>query len=119
MTQGSLRKLGAALILIGAALLLAGFRSPPAPAAAYTYTSVVQVSKAQGVDASLDDLVREESNLLESSAVVEGVVSNLNLTGKWSKPNETMSLNRAIQRLSSNLRAGPSDRPGQILVHVS
>src|SRR5947208_3270443 len=118
MTQGTSRKLGAALIAIGAALLWAGFRSPQAPQQPYAYSAILQVSKPQPDDASLDDALREESNLLESSALVEGVISNLNLTAKWSKPNETLSLSRTIHRLSSSLRIAPVESSGQIRVRV-
>ena len=119
MTQGTWRKLGAALIIIGAALLLAGFRSPPAPAGAYAYSAIIEVRKLQPDDESLDNAVREEKNLLESNALLQGVVSNLNLTAKWSKPNDPMSTSRAAVRLSSNLRILTVENSGQIRVRVS
>src|SRR5215212_1964279 len=45
MTQGSSRKLGAALIVIGAALFFAGARSHPLPSGPYAFAAVIQVTK--------------------------------------------------------------------------
>jgi hypothetical protein len=120
MTQGSSRKLGAALIVIGALLLFAGARSRPIPTGPYTFASVIQVAKpADSEDVSLSDALREECNLLESTALLEAVVSNMNLTVAWSTTNEQVSMSEARHRLSSNLLVLPEEDSGQIRVRYS
>jgi hypothetical protein len=119
MTQGSSRKLGAALIVIGAALLFAGARSRPAPAGPYAFASVIHVTKPDSEEVSLSEALREECNLLESTALLEAVVSNLSLTAKWSTTNEQVSVSEARRRLSSNLLVLPEEGSSQIRVRVS
>ena len=120
MTQGSSRKLGLALIVIGAVLLSTGARSPHSPPPpAHVYAAVIQVTKAESDGASLGDALRDETDLLESSALIEGVVSNLNLTAKWSTPQKQVSFSSAANRVSSSLQITPEEGSGQIRVRVS
>jgi hypothetical protein len=114
MTQGSSRKLGAALIVIGAILLLSG-RNAPRSQNEFVAEAAIQVSKPEGQD--LSDALRTESMILESTALLDGVISNLNLTVKWTEANAEVSLPRIRHRLASVLRVRENEE--QIRIRVS
>ena len=118
MTRGSSRKLAAALIVIGVALLLAG-RSSPRPVGHYVAEAAIQVSKPAFDGPSTSELLRRECSILESTALLDGVISNLNLTTKWAEPNKQPSLSQARHRLSSSLDVVPNDASEQVRVRAS
>jgi len=118
MTRGSSRKLAAALIVIGVALLMAG-RGSSRPGAHYVAEAAIQVIKPAMDSASSSELLRRECSILESTALLDGVISNLNLTTKWAEPNKQPSLSQARHRLSASLDVIPNDASEQVRVRVS
>src|SRR5436305_20901 len=114
MTRGTSRKLGAALLVIGAALLLGGRKSPDLRNQ-YVAEAVIQVNKHQNQD--LGEAVRTEVTILESTALLDGVISNLNLTAKWTEGNSPASLPQIRHRLASALRVRENEE--QIRIGVS
>jgi hypothetical protein len=116
MTRSSSRKLATALIVIGAVLLLAGRKSPP-PRGQYVAEAILQVVRAPSD--SGDAVLHQESSFFESTALLDGVISNLNLTAKWSVPNAESSLSDIRRRLRSSLEVSTSDASDQIRVRVS
>src|SRR5580765_4332992 len=118
MIRSSSRKLGAALIVIGVALLVAG-RSAPRPVNHYVAEAAIQVNKPAYDSTSTSELLRRECSILESSALLDGVISNLNLTTKWAEPNKQPSLTQTRHRLSSSLDVIPNDASEQVRVRAS
>jgi hypothetical protein len=114
MTRGTSRKVGAALLVIGAALLLGGRKSPD-PRNQYAAEAVIQVTKHPNED--LGEALRAESAILESTALLDGVISNLNLTAKWTEADGPASLPRIRHRLASALRVRENE--DQIRLRVS
>src|SRR3954465_3368854 len=101
MTRGTSLKLGAALIVIGGALLLSG-RNSNRLVNGYVAEAIIQVSKPQADDISPGDTLRAGGSILESTAVIDGIISNLNLMTKWSQTNQDNSLARIRHRLSGS-----------------
>src|SRR4051812_26558083 len=118
MTRSSSFKLGGALILIGAILLLSGRRSSQAVNQSAA-EAVIQLSKPQSDDRPIGEALRTECSILESSALLDGVISNLNLTAKWSDPGHEVSLSHIRHRLSSAIDIRPNEGSEQIRVRVS
>jgi len=118
MTRGSSFKLGGALIVIGAALLLSG-RNSPQQANQYLAEAVIQLTKPQSDDHSIGEALRTECSILESTALLDGVSSNLNLSAKWSDPNHDVSLSHIRRRLSSAIDVRLNESSEQIRVRVS
>ncbi len=116
MTRSSSRKLATALIVIGAVLLLAGRQAPPSRGQCVA-EAVLQVIRAPSESGGA--VLQEESSILESTALLDGVISNLNLTAKWTAPNAESSLSDIRRRLRSNLEVNTSDASDQIRVRVS
>src|SRR5713101_1157893 len=119
MTRTSSRKLAAALIVIGAALLLAGRSSPRAAGHRYVAEAAIQVIKPSSDSPSTSELLRMECSILESSALLDGVISSLNLPAKWAQPDGQLSISQLRHRLSSSLEVIPNDASEQVRVRVS
>lgn len=118
MTRSSSRKLAAALIVIGVALLLVG-RGSPRAVGHYAAEAAIQVIKPPSDSPSTSELLRRECSILESTALLDGVISNLNLTVKWATSEGQPSISRLRHRLSSSLEVIPNDPSEQVRVRVS
>ena len=118
MTRGSSRKIAAALIVIGVALLL-GSRNAPRPAIQYVAEAAIQIIKPPIDSPSTSELLRRECSILESTALLDGVISNLNLTAKWADPNSGASLSRTRHRLSAGLEVHPDEGSEQVRLRVA
>jgi len=119
MTRATSRKLGAALIVIGAALLI-GTRGSSTSSNRFVAEAIIQVIKPSGGMSSSGETLRMEAILLESTAVLDGVISNLNLTAKWADPNGTDStLPRLRHRLSNLIDVRENETAQQIRLRVA
>ena len=68
---------------------------------------------------SLSETLRAECSILESSALRDGVISNLSLTSKWTGPQGELSRSEIRDRLESSIQATPNESSEQIRVRVS
>ena len=109
--------IGALLIAGGIAIQLTGKRSTQV-AGPYAAEAVLQVSRPlEGP--SLSETLRAECSILESSALRDGVISNLSLTSKWTGPQGELSRSEIRDRLESSIQATPNESSEQIRVRVS
>src|SRR4051812_3516545 len=108
MAQGSSRKLAAALLVIGVALLLANRHSQP-PVNGYAAEAVIQLIKPQSEDFSVGEALHAEQSIIESTALLDTVMTNLNLGSKWSEPGREISPSRIRHRLSSSVNVSRND----------
>jgi hypothetical protein len=109
--------IGALLIAGGIAILMAGKRSTEV-SGPYAAEAVLQVSRPLD-GPSLSETLRAECSLLESSALRDGVISNLSLTSNWTGPQGELSRSEIRDRLESSIQVTPNESSEQIRVRVS
>src|SRR6478672_9062876 len=114
-----------ALVAIAIALLVAGIvslskaRRSLTPAGDYAAIAIVQVTRPPFEGPSASEALRAECSILESTALLEGVISNLNLTVKWSGPNGQSSPSDIREWLRSSIEVKPNESSEQITVRVA
>lgn len=118
MSQASSRKLAAALLVIGVVLLLTTRHSqrPPSP---YVAEAVIQLIKPQSENFSIGEALHAEQSILESTALLDNVITNLNLASKWSQTSGEISPPRIRHRLSSSINVSRNDTAEQLRLRVS
>src|SRR5438045_9749695 len=109
MNRGASTVLALALGITGAVMLWQS-RHAARPAGEYVATAIVQVTRPSFDRPSASQAIHAERTILESSALMEGVVSNLNMTAKWSEQNGPASSSEARERVRSYMEVGVNQR---------
>ena len=118
MNRGALVAIAVALLVAGIVSLSKAGRSVP-PVGDYAAVAIVQVTRPSLDGPSASEALRAECSILESTALLDGVISNLNLTAKWSSPDGQTSPSDVRERLRSSLEVKPNQDSEQITVRVA
>src|SRR3954447_9242875 len=113
MNRGASTVLALGLGITGA-LMLGHSRHAARPVGEYSATAIIQVTRPSFDGPSASQALNAERSILESSALIEGVVSNLNLTAKWSGPNGPASPAEARERLRTSMEVAVNESSEQI-----
>src|ERR1043165_4683482 len=118
MNRGALVAIAVALLVAGIVSLSKAGRSVSA-VGDYAAVAIVQVTRPSLDGPSASEALRAECSILESTALLEGVISNLNLSATWSGPNGQPSPSDVRERLRSSIEVKPNQDSEQITVRVA